>query len=157
MRVQGRNSYGGPTLLLLPSLTMAPCAPLSPRPAPGFSRLWCSAPQPVSIWLSSPHAPLYSPSGTANPSLLPGNDLQRLSLSAQPPPEHLSLWCPEVLVLMICAALTLLWPPQSSCCTLLSDFEVPPSWLISPSVTWLPRVWFPFLLNSSHSGVLVLS
>ena len=39
----------------------------------------------------------------------------------------------------MCAALTLLCPSQSSCCTFLSDFEVRPSRLISPLVRWLPK------------------
>ena len=30
---------------------------------------------------------------TTNPSLLPRTDLQSLSLSAQPLPKHLKLWC----------------------------------------------------------------
>ena len=53
---------------------------------------WHSAPQPKAH-------PLPSPSGyvhTANPSPLPGTDLQRLSLGAQPPPKCLTLWCSGV-------------------------------------------------------------
>ena len=39
----------------------------------------------------------------------------------------------------------------------LSNFEFPTSQPISPLVKWLPRVWIPFLFNSSLSGMLVLS
>ena len=60
-------------------------------------------------------------------------------------------------VLIVCEALSLLCPPQSSCCDFLWGFEVPPSYLISLSVRWLPRLWVPFLFRSSLSGVLVLS
>ena len=78
--------------------------------------------------------PLPSPSGclhTANVSPLPLTDLWSLSLSAQPPPECLMLWCLGAVVWMVCEVLTARGPPQSSCCALLHDFEVPPSWLIS--------------------------
>ena len=54
-----------------------------------------------------------------------------------------------VVVQMICVALTLLCPLQSSCCTFLGDFEVPLAQLISPLVRWLPRIWVPFLFHSS--------
>ena len=74
-----RYSYGGPPLLLSPSLIMALC--FSHRPTP---------PQiPLAVVFSSltHSAPLPIPSGclhTANPSPLPRNDLQSLSHSAQP-------------------------------------------------------------------------
>ena len=45
---------------------------------------------------------------------------------------------------MICAAVTVLCPLQSSSCAFLCDFEVPLSPLISQSVRWLPRMWVPF-------------
>ena len=64
--------------------------------------------------------------------------------------------CPEM-VSMVCVFLSLLCPPQSSCCTFLWGFEVPLSWLISPLVRWLPRVWVLFFFQSSLSGVLVPS
>ena len=76
--------------------------------------------------LSSPWLP--SPSGclhTANPSPLPRIVLWSLSLSTQPLPEHLRLWCPGAAVMMVCAALSLLWHPQSGCCTFLWGFEFP--------------------------------
>lgn len=43
----------------------------------------------LSILLPSPLGCLH----TANPSPLPVTDLWSLSFSAQPPPEHLRLWC----------------------------------------------------------------
>lgn len=49
--------------------------------------------------------------------------------------------------------ITLLCTPQSSCCTFLSDFEVPSSRLISTSVRCLPRI--PFLFCSFLSGMWV--
>ena len=60
----------------------------------------------------------------------------------------------RTVVQMICAALTLLCHSQSSCCTFLSDFEVPLTWLIFPSVRCLPRMWVPFLLHTSLLGIL---
>ena len=81
--------------------------------------------------------PLPSPSGclhTANPSPLLGTDLWSLSLSAQVPPERLRLGYPGRWCGCICAALALLCPPQSSCCTFLGNSEVSASQLISPSV-----------------------
>ena len=65
----------------------------------------------------------------------------------------------QAVVLMVCVALSLLCPPQSSCCPFLQGFgdPPPPSQLISPSVRWPPRVWIPFPFHSSLSGVLVLS
>ena len=99
------------------------------------------------------------PSGclhTANPSPLPRTDLQNLSLSAQPQPEHLPLWCLGAGVQMMCAVLTMLCPPQSSCCAFLCNLEVPWTWLI-PLIRCLPRVWVPFLFHSSCSGMIVQS
>ena len=107
---------------------MAPCFSCRPSPPPGFPQL-CSTPQ------SAAHCSL-APSGclhTANPSPLPGTDLWSLSLSAQPPPEHLRLWCPGAVVQMICVALSLLRPPQSTCCAFLCSCEDPLSRPISLS------------------------
>ena len=117
---------------------------------------------PYAVVFHSPAcgAQLPSPSGClhiANPSPLPGTHLWSLSLHTQPLPEWLRLWCPGALVQMVCVALPLLCPPQSRCCAFLGDFEVPPSWLISPLVRYLPSVWIAFLFNSSLSGVLVPS
>ena len=58
---------------------------------------------------------------------------------------------------MICVAPTLLFPSQTCCCAFLGDFEILLTWLIFPSVRWLLRVWVPFLLLSSLSGMLVQS
>ena len=90
-------SYGSLPLLLLPSPTVAPCLSCGSGPFPWFLLLWCSLPQPV-VYHSPAHGTLLlSPSGCLNrasPSLLPRTGLQSLSLSAQPPLEHLRLWCP---------------------------------------------------------------
>ena len=48
---------------------------------------------------------------------------------------------------MVYAALSLLCPPQSSYRAFCQGSEVSPSWLISPSVRWLPRVWVSFLFS----------
>ena len=62
---------------------MVPCFSCEPRPAPGF---------PVVVH----HSPdLSGCLCTANPNPLPRTDLQSLSLSAQPPPKGLRLWCPQ--------------------------------------------------------------
>ena len=63
--------------------------------------------------------PIPSPSGclhTVKSSPLPRTDLWSLSLSTQPLPEHLRLWCFGIIVLMICAA--------SLCSALLSPAAV---------------------------------
>ena len=86
------NSYGGPPLLLSPSPTMAPCFFCRPRPSPGFPLPWRSTPQPIAH-RSPPHGTLLLSLSSylhkANSSPLPGTDLQSLSLSAQPLPEHI--------------------------------------------------------------------
>ena len=94
----------------------------------------------------------------ANPGPLPVTDLHIPSLSAQPPLEclrlrcmcwwyHLSVW------LSLSALPSSDWLvhffPQALSPTL-------PSWLISPSVWWPPRMWISFISHSSLSGVLVL-
>ena len=58
----------------------------------------------------------------------------------------------KVVVHMICGALILLCPPQSYCCTFLCDFEVPPSWLISPLVKQLPGCVFLFSFIAVSRG-----
>ena len=147
-----RNSNGGPPLLLLPSTTMAPCFSCRPRPPPSFPQLWCSTPQPLGLRSLAPSVYLCTPS----PSPLPGSDLCSLSLSTHPPPKHLKLWRPGAVVLpIVFAALSLLCPLQSSCCTFFCSLEVPPSQLIFPSDRWLPWLWVPFLFHSSLSGALV--
>ena len=66
--------------------------------------------------------PLLSPSScfhTANTCPLPRTDLQSLSLSTQPLSECLRLWCLGVVIPTVCAALSLICSPYSSCCTFL--------------------------------------
>ena len=94
--VQG-VSYGGPPLFLWPAPTMVPCLCCGPRPSPGFPLLWHSTPQLVAHHSPTHGTVLLNPLGcphTANSSPLPGTDLWSLSLSVQPPPECLRLWCP---------------------------------------------------------------
>ena len=74
-----------------------------------------AAPQPLKHYSLAPSGCLH----TTNHSSCPGTDLQILSLSAQPLPEHLMLWCPGVMVLMVFGAISLLCPPRSSCCAFL--------------------------------------
>ena len=94
--VQG-VSYSSPLLLLSPSSTVVPCLSCGSRPSPGFPLPWHSPAQPMiyrspicGSLLLSPLSSLH----TCSPSPLPGTDLWSLSISAQPPPEHLRLWCP---------------------------------------------------------------
>ena len=110
----------------------------------------------TSSWVSSAMAchslacdtPLPSPSGclyTASPSPRRRADLQSLSLSTRPAhssPTSQAL-VPGVVVQMICEALTLLCHPQSSCCTFLSDIEVPLSWLIFTGCGFLSSLTAP--------------
>ena len=117
---------------------------------------------PLAVMFHTPAlgTPLPSPSSylhTSNPSPLSGTHLWSPSLSAQPPSKHLRLWCSGSWVPILCVALSLLCLPQSSCSIFLWGFEVPPSWLISLSVRWLPSIWIPFLFHSFLSGVLGLS
>ena len=151
-QAQGVSYDGLP--LLSPSPTMAPCLSCGPRPSPGFPLPWHSTPQPIA---HTPHPWCTAP--------LP----LRLSPHSQPQdwsPEPKSQ-CPapaqafqdvvsRLVVQMICVAVTLLCPPQSSCCTFL-DPEVPLSQLIFPSVRWLPRMWGSFSPSQLHSAMLVLS
>ena len=107
---------------------------------------------PSSLRLS-PHCQTYP---------LPRTGLWSLSVSTQPLPEQLRLWCLEAVVLMVFAAFTLFCFPHSSCCAFLCDFEVPPSQLISLLVKWLPSVWvrflsfFSFCSSQSCGGFLAL-
>ena len=97
------TSYGGPAP---PPLTLpreAPCFSGIPMPPPKLAWLWCTIPQ-----LLAYHSPVPSDYfHTGNPSLLPGTDLWILSLSTQPLPKCLSLWC---LGLWYC------WSAQLSLC-----------------------------------------
>ena len=147
------DSYGGPSLLLSSSPTMAPCFSCGPRPPPRFALLWCSNSQPIAHHSQINGTLLLSSSGcphTASPSPLPGTDLCSLSQHPAPAPTSQSV-VSRVVVQMTCVALTPLCPPQSSCCSILIDFEVPLSQLISPSVRWLPRVWVPFFSFTTSS------
>ena len=81
----------------LPSLTMVPCLSCGSGPSPRFPLPWHSPTQPMAYQSPACGALLLSPSccpHIAIPSPLPGTDLWSLSLSSQPPPEHLRLWCP---------------------------------------------------------------
>ena len=82
---------------------MAPCFSGIPMPPPKLAWLWCTIPQ-----LLAYHSPVPSDYfHTGNPSPLPGTDLWILSLSTQPLPKCLSLWC---LGLWYC------WSAQLSLC-----------------------------------------
>ena len=128
-------------------------SPVGPDLIPGslscgvlLPSMQCSAPQTMVHHSVAPQA--------TQPTLaLPWS----LNVSARPLPDHLRLWCPGLVVQMLHTALTLLCSPLSSCCPFLHNFEVSLSRMISLSVTWFPRVWVPFLFNSSLSRVLVPS
>ena len=156
MCVQG-DFHPGPPLLPSTSPTMAPCFSCGLRPSPGFLLPCHSTPQPIAHCSSTLGTLLLSLSGCphrAKPSPLPRTHTE----SQCPAPTRASQAMVSMeVVQMICPSLTLLYPPQSSFCTFLSNFEVPPSQLISLLVRWLPRMWVPFLFHSSLPGVLVLS
>lgn len=116
-------------------------------PSPGFPLPWHSSPQPV---LHSCLAPQAVP--TCQPQSSP-QDSPLEPESQHPARLRISGW--GVPASGSDAALTLLCLPQSSCCAFRGDFEIPPSQLISLSVSCLPRRWDPFLLQSSLSGMLV--
>ena len=86
----------------------------------------------------------------ANPGL-PRPDLQSLSLRAQPPPEHLKLWLQGGGADYLCSYHSAL-PSSVKEEGIFLHFEIPPSWLISLSVSWLPRVGVPFLFWGSFSA-----
>ena len=124
-----------PVEVLLPPLAFpskASCFSVMPWPPPMLPWLWCP-----------------SASGCfhlATPSHLPGTDPQ--NLSAQPMPESQAVVC-GALVQVICAVLSLLFSPWTSCCPFLQGFEAPPlSQLISP-VRWPPRRLISFLFPPS--------
>ena len=147
-----RDSYGSLPLLLSPSPTMAPCFSCGPRPLPRFPQLWSSAPQPMLHHSLAPQAVSTQPTLVLSPELT-----SRTWVSVPSPNPSISgcdVWGGGADDL--CSSYSAL-PPQSSCYPFLCNFEVPPSWLISLLVRWLPRIWVPFLFNSSLSGVLVPS
>ena len=87
-----------PTPPTLPSPAMASCLSCGSKPSPGVTLSCLSTPQPLAYCCHPPrHGSLLpSPLGclhTANPNPLPGTDPWSLSLSSQPPSEHLRLWC----------------------------------------------------------------
>ena len=147
-----KYSCGSPPCFLSLSLTMDPCFSCRPMPPHGFLCLWFSAPQLIAHHSLAPQAFFTQPS-----LVLPRTNLQSLSLSAQSLHKHFRLWCPGMVVLMVCVTLFLLCSSQSGCCTFLQGFKVPPFQLIYLSARWLPKVWVPFLFLSSLSRVLVLS
>ena len=86
---RGRDSYGGPSFFPSHFSAMASCFYYG-------ARLPLRVLSAVAIHSIAHGAPLLSPSGclhTAIPSPVPGTDLQGLSLSNQPPPKRLNLWC----------------------------------------------------------------
>ena len=136
------------------------CPPLLLSPSPAVALYLSWVPSDMAFPSPAHGTLLLSPSGcphTTNPSPLPGNDLQSLSLSTQPPPEHLRLWC-------LCQWFR--WFVRLSLCFLVLNpaailfsgiLEFPLTQLIFPLVRWLLRVWVPFVFHSSLLGVLVLS
>ena len=127
---------------------MEPCFSCGPRPPPRFPQLWHSV-----LWPTE-HCSLV-PQAVSSTLVLSPELTSWASVSAPRPCLSISGLVSRVVVRMVCAALTLLGPPHSSCCAFLCDSEVPLSWLFSPLVRWLLGVWAPFLVNSSLSEVLV--
>ena len=105
-----RYSYGSPPLFLSTSTKMAPCFSCRPRHLPGFPQLCYSAPQLVV------HCSLASQAVSTQPILVLSTKLTppEVNLNAQPLPKYLRLWYLGMVVQMICVAVTLLCPPQSS-------------------------------------------
>ena len=123
-----------------------------------YPLLWFSTPQPIAHHSPTCGTKLLTTLGclhAANPTPLPGTVL--LSLSTQPLLEP-ELWCLGCWC-RLCMQLSLYFALLSPVAVFafLSDFEVPPSQLISPWVKWLPRMWVPFLFHSSLSRLLVPS
>ena len=114
-----------------------------PRPLPEFPLLWYFAPQPLA------YCSLAIQVVSKQPTLVLALELTSgawVSLASSLP--SISGFGVQGDGTMVCAALSLLFPPQSSGCTFLWGFEVLPSQLISPSVRWLTRVWVPFFFYS---------
>lgn len=135
------------------------------HPCPSLPQQWCLAsrvgwpfswiPSALAFLSSACAAQLLSPSGCPHmpASVLSPGLPSGARVSAPSPCLRISGW--GVPASGSDAALTLLCLPQSSCCAFRGDFEIPPSQLISLSVSCLPRRWDPFLLQSSLSGMLV--
>ena len=137
----------------LPSESLCTCRGVPMVVQPFFShppQQWCLAfPAGPVLLLGSPGCGILlpslwhiapSPSGclhTANPSPFHGTDLRSLSLSAEYPARAFQPVVSGEVVQMIYVALSLFFPPQSTCCAFLSDFVDPQSWLISLPVRWL--------------------
>ena len=151
-------------LILLPYLAMVPCLSFGPNLlpwslscVPPLLSPWCTAPYPFRLSLCS--SLLRSLSGT---------DLQSLSLRAQPQSECLRWWCLKAVVLKVCVAHFMLFPPQSGCYNFVWGFEVPllgqrcPSFSVflssftAPSqVCWPQSVSFLFFSLPSFSSFLL--
>lgn len=117
-----------------------------------FSWLWHSSPQLLEQHSLSLSDHLH----TTNLSPLPRTYFQSLKLSTRSLSEHLTLWYLVVVVQTVFATLSLFFSLLSHC-TFLCGFKVPHSQLISMSIGWLSRLWFPFLFHSFLSGMLDLS
>ena len=109
----------------------------------------------------SPHSSPFMLSPCSQPqSLLPRHWPPKLELQASSPSLHqwtrISIWGIQGCGMdHLCRSLSVL---HTSCCTSLRGSEdLPPSWLISPPVMGLLRVWETFPLHSSLSGAQVLS
>ena len=131
------------------------------RSSPRFLLPWCSTPQPIAHHsMPMAHCSLAPQAVSTQPTVVLSLELISgawVSAPSTPQPQVIQAVVSQAVVQMIYATLTLLCPPQSNCSTFLSDFEVPPSCLISPSVSWLSRVWVPYLFHSSILGMLVQS
>ena len=143
-------------MVVCPSSTCPPqqqhlASPMGPNRLPGFLHYGAQLP---SLWHTTPKPLRLSP----ETALVHSQELTSQAWVSHPAPTQVShAVVSGAVVQMICAALTQLYPPQSSCCNFLSNFDVSPSRFISSLVRWLPRVWVPFLFNSSLLGVLVPS
>ena len=142
-----------PLLLLLSSLTMAPCYYCRPSSPYGFPWLWCSNPKPMVHCLLPPEAVSTQPT-PYSPWNWPLEPKSEHPASAQASQTMVLL---GAMVPMACSVLSLLCPPLSICCPLLWDFEIFLSQLMSQLVRCLPRVWVLFFFHSFLSGVLFLS
>ena len=89
-------------------LTLVFCFSWGSRHPPSFPQVWCSTSQPLAQCFLSPSSCLH----TANSSPLSGTDLQSLSISIQPLPEHLRLWYLGAVVPMVFVNLSP-WPSLS--------------------------------------------